>query len=157
MEKKVEKVEDQGLMHSFSGKSKESFLSMKIIAVFLVVILFGIGSGYLLAGKGNASNASTVTNVAGLTKSQIKAGQSYGSSDTSSYKDTAEGTMQNGGIDGEGQYHLVRPGGASQNVYLTSSVVDLSLFINHKVKVWGATQTAQHAGWLMDVGKVQVE
>jgi hypothetical protein len=65
--------------------------------------------------------------------------------------------LQEGGIDGEGQYHLVRPGGDSQNVYLTSSVVDLSLFVNKKVKVWGQTQTAQKAGWLMEVGRVQVE
>ena len=65
--------------------------------------------------------------------------------------------MKNGGTEGEGQYHLVRPGGDSQNVYLTSSSVDLSQFMNQKIKVWGQTQTAQHAGWLMDVGKVQVE
>ena len=34
--------------------------------------------------------------------------------------------------------------------------VDLSKFIGKKIKVWGATQTAQHAGWLMDVGRIQV-
>ena len=25
-----------------------------------------------------------------------------------------------------------------------------------KIKVWGQTQTAQYAGWLMDVGRVEV-
>lgn len=148
------KIEDQALMHKLTG-DRTSFLSMKLIIAFLLIIIIGIFSGYLLAGGSNAH--STVTAGVNLTKSQIHVGQSYGSTDVSSYKDTVEGTMQNGGIDGEGQYHLVRPGGESQNVYLTSSVVDLSLFINHKVKVWGATEAAQHAGWLMDVGKVQVE
>ena len=64
--------------------------------------------------------------------------------------------MKEGGIDGEGQYHLVRPGGDSQNVYLTSSLVDMSKFLNQKIKVWGETQKAEKAGWLMDVGRVEV-
>ena len=72
------------------------------------------------------------------------------------FKDIAEGILKGGGINGEGQFHLVRPGGESQNVYLTSSAVDLSKFIARKIKVWGETQTAQHAGWLMDVGRVEV-
>ncbi|HEX8931879.1 MAG TPA: hypothetical protein VF810_01865, partial [Patescibacteria group bacterium] len=72
------------------------------------------------------------------------------------FKDVAEGKLENGGINGEGQYHLVRPGGDSQNVYLTSSIVDLSQFISQNIKVWGETQKAQTAGWLMDVGKVEI-
>jgi hypothetical protein len=59
-------------------------------------------------------------------------------------------------MDGEGQFHLVRPGGDSQNVYLTSSTVDLSEFIGRKVTIWGQTQKAQKVGWLMDVGGVKV-
>ncbi len=88
--------------------------------------------------------------------SSVEKGKTYGVTDTSAFKDTADGTVEKGGIEGEGQYHLVRPGGESQNVYMTSSTVDLSEFVGKKVKVWGATQTAQHAGWLMDVGKVEV-
>jgi hypothetical protein len=41
-------------------------------------------------------------------------------------------------------------------VYLTSSLVDLSQFVKRKIKVWGETQKAKVAGWLMDVGKVEV-
>ncbi len=151
------KTEDQKLMHSFSGKDRSSSkgLSMQVVVAFLVMILLGVGSGYALAAKNNPPVTAASTN--NVSKSSIQSGQSYGVSDTSTYKDTAEGTLQAGGIDGEGQYHLVRSGGPSQDVYLTSSVVDLSLFVGHKIKVWGATQTAQHAGWLMDVGKVQVE
>jgi len=38
----------------------------------------------------------------------------YGSNDTKTFKDTAEGTLKEGGIDGEGAFHLERPGGDSQ-------------------------------------------
>ncbi len=51
---------------------------------------------------------------------------------------------------------MVRPGGDSQNVYLTSSIIDLSRFVKKKVKVWGETHAAQHVGWLMDVGRLEV-
>ena len=93
--------------------------------------------------------------ITGVLNSVAK-GTTEGSTDTSTFKDTAEGTLKTGGIDGEGAFHLVRPGGDSQNVYLTSSIVDLSKYVNQKLKVWGQTQKAQHAGWLMDVGKIQV-
>lgn len=141
------------VFHNMS--SKPSAFPAKVFILFLVVILIGLGSGYVLA-KYNTSklpggSAATTTN------SGIVVGASYGTNDTSTFKDTAEGVVQKGGINGEGQYHLVRPGGDSQNVYMTSSTVDLSQFIGHTVKVWGATQTAQYAGWLMDVGKVEVE
>ena len=76
--------------------------------------------------------------------------------DEKTFKDTAEGTLQEGGISGEGTHHLVRPGGDSQNVYLTSTVIDLQSFVGKKVQVWGQTVSARKAGWLMDVGKVKV-
>ena len=39
---------------------------------------------------------------------------------------------------------------------LTSSSVDLSLFIDRKVKIWGQTFEAEKAGWLLDVGQLEV-
>ena len=72
------------------------------------------------------------------------------------FKDSAEGIMREGGIDGEGNFHLERPGGLSQNVYLTSTTVDLSDYIGKKVKVWGQTFQADKAGWLMDIGSVEM-
>ena len=83
-------------------------------------------------------------------------GDTFGSKDDSTFKDSAEGVLLVGGVNGEGSYHVVREGGESQNVYLTSSVVDLGLFVNHKVVVRGETFKAQKAGWLMDVGQVKV-
>ena len=130
------------------------YLTPKIIGLFLGVIVAGIVVGYGLSRLGGVPGTST----GGSAQSgQVAKGSVYGSNDTATFKDTAEGTLQSGGIDGEGQYHLVRPGGDSQNVYMTSSLVDLSQFLGKKIKVWGQTQAAQHAGWLMDVGRVEVE
>ena len=71
--------------------------------------------------------------------------------------DEAEGRLVEGGIEGEGSHHLERAGGESQNVYLTSSSVDLNAYVGKTVKVWGVTFDAQKAGWLMDVAKLEVK
>ena len=146
-------TKEPSVFHSFGGK--KSSLSPSVLFISLLVVAAGIVSGYLLVTV-SASKASSLSNGT-VTKSNIQAGAVYGSDDTATFKDTAEGQVQPGGINGEGQYHLVRPGGDSQNVYMTSSLVDLSLFVGRKVKVWGQTQKAQTAGWLMDVGRVEVE
>jgi hypothetical protein len=39
---------------------------------------------------------------------------------------------------------------------LTSSVIDLSLFLDKNVQIWGETLASKKAGWLMDVAKIQV-
>jgi hypothetical protein len=127
----------------------------KNLFIFLIaaVILGGV-TGYLLSNnKGNAGN--TLTSGA-VNSSNITKGTVVGSNDTKTFKDTVSGTLANGGIDSEGQFHLVRPGGDSQNVYLVSSIVDLSKFVGKNIKVWGQTQAAQYAGWLMDVGRIEV-
>lgn len=147
------------IMHDFSGSKSTPALSMKAIGIVIIVLLLGVGTGYVLSSGPVASHlpgsSGTITSLGG--SSSVQKGKTYGNGNLSTFKDTAEGTMQVGGIDGEGAFHLVRPGGSSQNVYLTSSLLDLSQFINHKVKVWGQTQKAQKAGWLMDVGRVEVE
>lgn len=147
------KKEDEELMHGFK-EEKNSMFSSKLIGVLLVVVFLGIGSGYFLSGQGGAGDGTPGKKLLG---GGAEKGKVYGEQDTSSFEESApDGVLKKGGIDGEGQYHLVRPGGETKNVYITSSNVDLSLFIDRKVKVWGATQTAQKAGWLMDVGRVQV-
>jgi hypothetical protein len=143
----------EAILHDFKGldRSHSKMFTQKTLLLFALVALLGVGAGYLLAHKG-APSSITSMNVSGGSSG---GGAVEGSNDLSTFKDTAEGTLQQGGIDGEGQFHLVRPGGDSQNVYLVSSIVDLSKYENKKVKVWGQTQQAQHAGWLMDVGRVQ--
>lgn len=134
-----------------SNSKKVPWISLIIIT--LIVGVLGAGSGFLIA-RGTQNQSTTKT---GVNKgSEITKGTALGSNDTKTFKDTAEGQLKEGGIDGEGQYHLERPGGESQNVYLTSSAVDLSLLVGRKVKVWGETFSAEKAGWLMDVGRVEV-
>jgi len=146
-EKKEEKI-----VHDFD--SKKSSFPAKFIILLVVVLLLGIGTGYLLANKGGSSSGVKLTG--GLGSASVPKGTIEGSNDTATFKDTAEGTLKAGGIDGEGTFHLERSGGASQNVYLTSAIVDLSKYEGKNIKVWGQTQKAQHAGWLMDVGRIQV-
>ncbi len=133
-------------------QKESSIFSTKLIIILLVVAVLGIGTGYLISKKGSVNvGGGTVSLTAGSTGGSI-----IGSNDTKTFKDAAEGVLKGGGINGEGAYHLVRPGGDSQNVYLTSSIVDLSLVVGKKVRVWGQTQTARYAGWLMDVGRVEI-
>ncbi len=145
-------VTEEELVHQFDQKSTK-MPNPKLLILVLVVILLGAGSGFVIA-KGTVSQVKTSNEIKDA--SQVTKGTALGSNDTSTFKDTAEGVLKTGGIDGEGQYHLERSGGDSQNVYLTSSTLDLSLVKERKVKVWGQTQKAQHAGWLMDVGRVEV-
>ncbi len=143
----------ENVFHDMSTSTP--LFSSKVIILFILVILLGIGSGYVLAKHAGTVLPGSTSGTA--SSGSVAQGVTYGSGDSTTFKDTAEGVVQKGGIGTEGQYHLVRPGGASQYVYMTSSLVDLSQFIGHSVKVWGATQKAQQAGWLMDVGKVEVE
>lgn len=142
---------EKSLVHSFDS-TNASFMSGKLIIILVVAAILGITTGYLLT----RSNG-TIANVKNsITASTVAKGTIEGSGDEKVFKDTAEGSLKQGGIEGEGAFHLVRPGGDSQNVYLTSSTVDLTKYLNRKIKVWGQTQKAQHAGWLMDVGKIEV-
>lgn len=79
-----------------------------------------------------------------------------GSTDTKTFRDQATGTLESGGLNGEGTHKLIREGGSSQTMYLISSVVDLETFVGKKVQVWGETIRGQKAAWLMDVGRVKL-
>lgn len=153
MTEQESEVSSQELVHDLNEVQAAPLFSAKLIIALIAVVLLGIGSGYFLA-----KNTKTALTNLGVPSSgsTVTKGTTVGSEDLKTFKDIAEGKLEKGGIDGEGQFHLVRPGGASQNVYMTSSIVDLSLFIGKKVKVWGETQKAQKAGWLMDVGRVEV-
>ena len=149
-----DKNTEEELVKQFDPKKTGSDSMMKVVIVIGVVAVLGIGSGFVIA-KGTVKNLSATTQV--TNSSEVKSGTALGTNDTKTFPDSVEGTLKKGGIDGEGQYHLERPGGPTQFVYLTSSVVDLSLVEGRKVKVWGQTQKAQHAPWLMDVGRVEVQ
>ena len=128
--------------------------NLLLIGIITVLVLAGTATGWLLSGNktklGSPLGGSIVAPGA-------KSGtEEAGLADESTFKDSAEGLLEEGGVNGEGTHHLVREGGISQTVYLTSTVIDLESFVGKKVIVWGQTITAKKAGWLMDVGKIRV-
>lgn len=119
-----------------------------VLIVYIILIVMGLGTGYLLAGK---------KGVLSTSGKAINTGKVVGISDSQTFKDSAVGVIQVGGIDGEGTHSLIREGGPSQTVVLISSVVDLDQYVGKTVKVWGQTLSAQKAAWLMDVGKIEIQ
>jgi len=136
-------------------ESKKSLVPAKFLPVLLVVLVVGLGifSGYWLAGRKKAGFGFSGGKIS---QEQIIKGREFGAKDASVFKDTAIGVLEKGGMDGEGTHHLIREGGPSQTVYLTSSILDLDQFEGRKIQIWGETFKAQKAGWLMDVGRVKI-
>jgi hypothetical protein len=139
--------------------------SKKLLIVFsLIAIAAGTATGVGTFKIYHQSQAETGAGAGGQRGQQlqqvaddaVKKGDVFGVQDEQVFKDSAEGYLEKGGLDGEGSHKLLRPGGSSQTVYLTSSVTDLDKLVGMQVKVWGETFKGQKAGWLMDVGKVEV-
>ena len=142
--------------HHFKEKNSQSNQSSISFLYFFsylgLAIILGIFFGFLLTNINfNIYDAESKK----LSKT-ISNKKTAGIADRKTFKDKAEGILRKGGIDGEGNFHLERPGGPSQNVYLTSSVIDLSSYLGKKVRVHGQTFAGQKAGWLMDVGFIEV-
>lgn len=119
-----------------------------VLVVYVFLIALGVGTGYLLSKVGSVPATGKPT--------MIKTDKTAGSTDTKTFKDSAEGVIEKGGVDGEGTHKLVREGGPSQTAFLVSSVVDLDGYVGKKVRVWGETFAAKKAAWLMDVGKIEL-
>lgn len=152
------------ILHSFNTQPqvtpmKNSTLKLTMI-LGLIAVVAGIGTGYgAFRLQGNASTLSlpgSDANMQQVAEGSVKAGDVFGLPDKETFKDSAQGYLEKGGLDGEGSHKLIRAGGDSQTVYLTSSVTDLDKFDGMEVKVWGETFKAQTAGWLMDVGRVEI-
>lgn len=128
-----------------SGSPKKLFASITVLAIIL-----GVVTGYVVSQKGGT------VKVGGTLVAAPKSAQQ----DTQTFKDFAEGVIKAKPQSAEGDYsegtHLLERNGAVP-VALTSSVVDLSQYEGKKVKIYGETQKALKEGWLMDVGKVEVE
>ena len=128
----------------------QSNLNKILLIVLAVSVLSGVGTGYFLSSKSQVE----LQNIPVIGKEVKNASQ-----DTKTFRDFAEGVIKpisvskNSNEYSEGTHILEREG--AYPVTLTSSVVDLSLYEGKKVKVFGETQKALKAGWLMDVGKVE--
>lgn len=148
----LNQLPNEPLVHNLDGTTNGAAkVDNPTILLGIGILLLGVVSGYLLAMPGKSPlSSSTQSTQTGNAKSVV------GSTDVKTFRDSAEGTIEAGGINGEGTHKLIRQGGESQTVYLTSSVLDLGQFEGKKVRVWGETNAAQQAGWLMDVGKVEI-
>lgn len=139
------------------GKREEKRSLKEILIPALVILLIlgaGIISGYFLSSRQFGKTAIPLGEVG----EEIKKGMVIGVDNPQVFRDTAIGIIEinDGSFTDEGSHKLIREGGESQTAYLTSSVLDLDKLIGRKVKVWGETFAAQKAGWLMDVGKLEV-
>lgn len=124
-----------------------------LVAIVVAGVVTGLAGAYFFPRAGQPVNVETTEEI---TDNQVKKGAVFGVPDEKTFKDQTQGVLIMGGLEGEGSHTLLRPGGVSQNVYLTSSVVDLDQFNNMEIRVWGETFKGQKAGWLMDVGRVEV-
>lgn len=134
-----------------SSNGEKKTMQRTAIGVYITLVVLGVGTGYLLfRNTGMASKETTQKSK------MVKTDKVEGVADTKNFKDSAEGTIEKGGINGEGTHKLIREGGPSQTAYLVSSVIDMDSYVGKKVKVWGETFAAQKAAWLMDVGKIEI-
>lgn len=140
----------EGQPEEAAKKTSQAKQTLMVALVVLVIVGAGALTGYFMANR--ASLGGMVDRGPGTEKK----GSEVGSADTQTFKDTATGVLEKGGVDGEGTHKLIREGGPSQTAYLTSSVINLDQFIGKKIQVWGETFAGQKAGWLMDVGRVKI-
>lgn len=153
LNKTEEKLESNQLMQ----KDKRSKI---LIALSIIAIVAGIGTGFglnKLTAKGEVvSTGPKSSDLQQVADDNLAVGDTFGIRDDDTFKDSAEGYLIDAEIDDEGSHKLLRPGGVSQTVFLTSSSTDLDKFIGMEIKIKGETFKGQKVGWLMDVGQVEV-
>lgn len=146
-------MKTEGYMHSLNTSKPATTAPMPVVfVIFAVVTILGGVTAYFTLPK-----ATSLGNNNSPQGTAVQTDKAAGVLDKKTFKDSSTGILREGGMEGEGNFHLERPGGISQNVYLTSSTVDLSKYIGKKVTVWGQTFQGQKAGWLMDVGLVEMK
>lgn len=153
--KPLEEMNPKSMKKNTKGMGK-----LLTVMIVLFVISAGSGTGYLLSGRSGTGNSQEKVSETGMGSVTTGNGavKEEGIKDEKLFPNKAEGEVQvnDGSVTKEGTHILIRPGGADQTAYLTSSVVDLDKFVGKKVEVYGITNTAQKAGWLLDVGYARV-
>jgi len=135
-----------------SDMSKNTIPKNTVVIVLSSVVILGLVTGGVVAALSPQKSSSNKVEI--ITPSGNNA-QSAGVLDKKTFTDTAEGTLKEGGFEGEGSHHLER-GAKDQTAYLTSSTIDMTPFVGKKVKVWGQTHTSEKVGWFMDVGYIEI-
>lgn len=135
--------------------------------LLVIVLSLGLTSGFFLSrlypahpsgkqsGAGLVSNGKVTSGEDIKSKEDLEVGKLYGNLEKK-FSDTATGTIEAGNINGEGTHILNREGGITQRASLTSSSVDLDLFVGHKVEVRGETNVSNKTSWLLDVFTIKI-
>ena len=138
--------------------------SEKIMPLYLVIVaVSGIFLSFWLSRFFPTSNQKTTPGLSSQLQSadkissasDIEVGKIYGDAD-GTFSDTATGTIEKGSINGVGTHILNREGGISQRASLTSSIIDLDMFVDKLVEIKGETNASDKTSWLLDVGQIKV-
>jgi hypothetical protein len=144
---------------SFDQPQPKAGINKVLVGGIFVAVVFGAATGFIINKVVNKESGLTgtgsVNQATGESGQSVKVGESYGSKDNI-FKDSATGVIEADKEGGVGTHKLLREGGESQTARLTSSVVDLDMFVGRKVEVWGETFDSDEAGWFLDVGRVKV-
>lgn len=153
-------VSNSAIQNKTKKKSDNTKIIVSMILVLGLVSGFWISRFFPLQKSGNSLvDSITQNNITSAddikSESDLVVGESYGDT-AKTFKDSATGTIEKGGVNGEGTHTLAREGGVSQRAALTSSVLDLDLFVGKKVEIKGETNGSSKAGWFLDVGVVKI-
>jgi len=151
----LKKVESSVVKKFPKPESKTKSMLLPLLLA-LIVIVSGGATGWALSRGSSASSSNNDTSSVLESTGGVISETEMGIEDKDKYPDTVEGLLVEGGLKGEGTHYIDRDLGPSKYVYLTSALVDFSLFVEKKVEVQGATISAQHVPWLLDVGKIKV-
>ncbi|MBU1088679.1 hypothetical protein KKA02_02265 [Patescibacteria group bacterium] len=145
----------------FNNEAKQTKRKFPVSAILVIFSAIFVGfwlSRFFPSNKTASESQKTeeLVSAKNIEKTEdIKTGIVYGEAEKS-FKDSATGTLIEGSINGVGTHILEREGGESQRASLTSSVLDLDLFIGRKVEIKGETNASDKTSWLLDVGSVKV-
>ena len=132
--------------------------------IYIIIIVMAIISGFwisrflptrLTVSDSEIDKSKNIEATKIVEGEEVKVGITYGNL-SKNFSDGATGVIKAGGVNNEGTHTLLREGGVTQNAALTSSVIDLDLFIDKKVEVRGETNDSNKAGWFMDVGSIKI-
>jgi len=134
--------------------------------VIIIFIFSGIFVGFWLSRllpttNNQLSSSDSVTSEKAISadtisgKENVEINKLYGNTQKT-FKDSALGVIKKGGINGEGTHYLEREGGVTQRAALTSSTLDLDLFVDRQVEIHGETNSSTKTSWFLDVGSIKV-
>jgi len=134
--------------------------------VIIIFIFSGIFVGFWLSRllpttNNQLSSSDSTTSEKAISadtisgKENVEINKLYGNTQKT-FKDSALGVIKKGGINGEGTHYLEREGGVTQRAALTSSTLDLDLFIDRQVEIHGETNSSTKTSWFLDVGSIKV-